>query len=155
MPPQHSGKLHSTPKLVDLMNLVAAVIPGKWREVALGLGLDSADISRIEASVPTHNPTPCYIDVFDTWKNKGTEDYTWDTLLKALRTSLVGESKLASTIEGQIQSIAHDSNLTSCMVVTGAHILKWWHVIFKTLFTLKFITVKIYLVRLGSPGLSV
>ena len=87
------------------MNLVAPKIPGKWREMALGLGLNLADISRIEADVPTHQPTPCYLAVFDTWKNKGTKDYTWDTLLKALRTPLVDESKLASTIEGQIQSL--------------------------------------------------
>ena len=111
------------------MTLVAAVIPGKWREVALGLGLDSADISRIEASVPTHQSTPCYLAVFDTWKKKGTKDYTWDTLLKALRTPLVDESILASTIEGQIQSLAHDSNLTF-LVVMGAHILKWWYVLY-------------------------
>ena len=95
------------------MNHVAAKIPGKWREMALGLGLDSADISRIEADVPTHESNHCYFAVFDTWKNKGSEDYTWDTLLKALRTPLVDESKLASTIEGQIQSLVHDSNLTS------------------------------------------
>ena len=102
MPPQYSGKLHSTPELVELMNLVAATIPGKWREMAVGLGLNSADISRIEADVPTHDSNRCYCAVFATWKNKGTKDYTWDTLLKALRTPLVDESKLASTIEGQI-----------------------------------------------------
>ena len=81
------------------MNTVAAKIPGKWREVAIGLGLDSIDISHIEADVPTHKSTPCYLAVFDTWKNKGTEDYTWDTLLNALRTPLVGARKLATSIE--------------------------------------------------------
>ena len=84
------------------MNSVAAKIPGKWREVAIGLGLDFADISRIEADVPTHKSTPCYLAVFDTWKNKGTEDYTWETLLKALRTPLVGGRKLANNIESQL-----------------------------------------------------
>ena len=84
------------------MNTVAAKIPGRWREVAIGLGLDSTDISYIEADVPTHKSTPCYIAVFDTWKNKGTEDYTWDTLLKALRTPLVGARKLAKSIESQL-----------------------------------------------------
>ena len=84
------------------MNTVAATIPEKWREVGVGLGLDSADISRIEADVPTHKSTPCYIAVFDTWKEKGTKEYTWDTLLKALRSPLVDASKLARTIEGQL-----------------------------------------------------
>ena len=102
VPPQHSGKLHSTPELGDLMNLVAAKIPEKWREVGIGLGLDTTDIKRIEADVPTHKSTLCYVDVFDTWKNKGTTKYTWGTLLKALRTPSVDASKLASTIEGQL-----------------------------------------------------
>ena len=84
------------------MNFVAAKIPEKWREVGIGLGLDSADISRIEADIPTHKSTPCYLAVFDTWKNKGTKDYTWDTLLKALKTPLVDAQKLASTIESRL-----------------------------------------------------
>ena len=99
---QHPRKSHSTPELGDLMKAVAAKIPGKWREVGIGLGLDSTDISRIEADVPTQKSTPCYLAVFYTWKNKGTKEYTWDTLLKALRSPLVDASKLASTIEGQL-----------------------------------------------------
>ena len=84
------------------MNTVAAKIPGKWKEMAIGLGLDFADISRIEADVPTQKSTPCYLAVFDTWKNKGTKEYTWDTLLKALRTPLVDAQKLANAIESQL-----------------------------------------------------
>ena len=84
------------------MNHVAAMIPEKWREVGIGLGLNSADISRIEADVPTHKSTPCYVMVFDTWKNKGTKEYMWNILLEALRTPLVNASELASTIEGQL-----------------------------------------------------
>ena len=101
-PPQHLGELHSTPKLGDLMNTVAAKIPGKWREVAIGLELDYADISRIEANNPTQKFTSCYLAVFDAWKNKGSKEYTWDTLLKALRTPLVDAQRLASTIESRL-----------------------------------------------------
>ena len=84
------------------MNTVAAMIPGKWKEMAIGLGLDFADISRIEADVPTQRSTSYYLAVFDTWKNKGTKEYTWDTVLKALRTPLVDAQKLANTIESQL-----------------------------------------------------
>ena len=100
--PQHSGKLHSSPQLRDLMNFVAAKIPEKWREIGIELGLDSADISRIEAEVPTHKSTPCYLAVFYKWESKGTTEYTWDTLLKALRTPSVDAMNLANTIEGQL-----------------------------------------------------
>ena len=102
VPPQHLGKLHSSPQLSDLMNFIAAKIPEKWREVGSQLGLDSADINRIEAEVPTHKSTPCYLAVFYKWESKGTTEYTWNTLLKALRTPLVDASKLANTIEGQL-----------------------------------------------------
>ena len=84
------------------MNTVAAMIPGKWKEIAIGLGLDFADISRVEADVPTQKSTSCYLAVFDTWKNKGTKEYTWDTVLKALRTPLVDAQKLANMIESQL-----------------------------------------------------
>ena len=84
------------------MNFVAAKIPEKWREVGIGLGLDATDIKRIEAEVPTHKSTPCYLAVFDTWKNKGTTEHTWDTLLTVLRSPLVDASNLANTIEGQL-----------------------------------------------------
>ena len=84
------------------MNSIAANIPSQWREVAIGLGLDSADISRIEGDIPTHKSTPCYIAVFNTWKNKGTEEFTWGTVLEALRTPLVNAQSLANTLESQL-----------------------------------------------------
>ena len=72
--PQHSGKLHSSPQLRDLMNFVAAKIPEKWREVGIELGLDSADISCIEAEVPTHKSSPCYLAVFYKWESKALQN---------------------------------------------------------------------------------
>ena len=84
------------------MNAVAASIPRKWKEMGIGLGLDFTDISRIEADVSTQKSTSCYLTVFDTWKNKGSKEYTWDTLLKALRTPLVDAQELANTIESQL-----------------------------------------------------
>ena len=87
---------------MDLMNFVAAEIPGKWREVAIGLGLDFPDIHRIEANNPTNNP---YVAVFDTWKNNGAEEYTWKTLLNVLRTPSVNAQKLASIVESQLAQL--------------------------------------------------
>ena len=84
------------------MNTVAAKIPGKWREMAIGLGLDFADISRIEADVPTQKSTSCYLTVFEIWKNKAAEEFTWDAILEALRTPLVNAQDLANTIESQL-----------------------------------------------------
>lgn len=100
-PSHQPGKLHSAPETRDLMNEVAAKIPDKWAEVAIGLGLDFTDIKRIKTDIPTPNSTTLYCAVFDTWKNKVTEEYTWNTVLKALRTPLVDAHKLAEDIENQ------------------------------------------------------
>ena len=42
---------------------------------------------------------PCYMEVFDLWKNKITKPYTWATILSTLRTGLVDSSRLAKTLE--------------------------------------------------------
>ena len=98
------GKLHSAPETRDLMNEVAAKIPDKWADVAIGLGLDFTDIKRIKTDVPAPNSTTLYCAVFDTWKNKATEEYTWKTILKTLRTPLVDAHKVAEDIENQLLS---------------------------------------------------
>ena len=93
--------ISSAPELNDLMNRVAAQIPSKWREMGIGLGLDAADLSRIEVDVPTHKSTPCYIAVFTTWKSKTTKDYTWATIITALKSPLVDEQRLAKELENE------------------------------------------------------
>ena len=101
--PSHPlGNLQSAPELGDLMNEIAAKIPDKWMEVAIGLGLVASDIKRIETDVPTHKAYPCYMEVFDVWKNKITKPYTWDTILRTLRTELVNAHRLAETLESRL-----------------------------------------------------
>ena len=92
------GNLHSAPEFADLMNEVATEIPDKWKEVAIGLGLTPSDIKRIETDIPTQKSNLCYIEVFDTWK-KSDKKYTWETLLKTLRTKLVNTPSLATALE--------------------------------------------------------
>ena len=101
---QSLGNLHSTPELGDLMNEVATEIPDKWKEVAIGLGLTASDIKRIETDIPTQKSNLCYIEVFDTWKKSDKKKYTWETLLKTLRTKLVNTPSLATALERRLTS---------------------------------------------------
>jgi len=98
------GNLHSAPEFADLMNEVATEIPDKWKEVAIGLGLTPSDIKRIETDIPTQKSNLCYIEVFDTWKKRDLKKYTWETLLKTLRTKLVNTPSLATALERRLTS---------------------------------------------------
>ena len=90
------------PTLEDLMTEVAAAIPHKWREVAVGLGLRAADIQRINAENPQQNCTQCYIAVFDTWERTETKPYIWKTIIDCLHSSLINERKLANEISDRL-----------------------------------------------------
>ena len=80
------------------MTEVAAVIPHKWREVAIELDLTVSDIYRINAENPQQNCTQCFIAVFVTWERTETEPYTWKTIIDCLDTPLVNEKRLAKEI---------------------------------------------------------
>ena len=84
------------------MNEIATVIPERWREVGIALGLDDSDIKRIETDVPTHRAYLCYMEVFGMWKNQITKPYTWETILRTLRTKLVNAPSLATALESRL-----------------------------------------------------
>ena len=94
-------KLHTAPELREFISEVAVKIPDKWKQVAIGLGLDESEIGSIEAEMPPEKYTLCYVAVLDEWKHKGAAKYTWDTLVKALRSSHFDD--LAMTLEYKLQ----------------------------------------------------
>ena len=86
------------------MNEIATEIPERWREVGIGLGLVDSDIKRIETDVPTQKSNLCYMEVFGTWKKRITKPYTWETILRTLRTKLVDAPRLATALESRFTS---------------------------------------------------
>ena len=78
------------------MTEVAAAIPDKWRQVAVGLRLQAADIRRIKAD--EQECAMRFLAVFDTWESTETEPYTWKTIIDCLDTPLVNEKRLAKEI---------------------------------------------------------
>ena len=95
--------LDNEPELPDLMNKIAAKIPSKWRDVGLQLGLDKGVLDGIAVISPGDN-NHCFTNVFTRWKNQNsaTHPYTWSTVLKALQTAAVGESRLSEEIKKKL-----------------------------------------------------
>ena len=93
--------LDSKPELSDLMNEVAAIIPGKWRDVGLQLGVDKGVLDGIAHSSPENNNL-CYTDVFTRWMNLTTHQYTWLKVVQVLESPAVGEKRLADKIKNKL-----------------------------------------------------
>ena len=81
------------------MNDVAAKIPARWRDVAIKLGLEVEELNSVDERVPSRDPHQCYYHVFNIWKAKNTTPYTWESVIKALKSSSVDEQKIAEDIE--------------------------------------------------------
>ena len=97
--------LDSQPKLLDLMNEVATKIPGKWRDMGLQLGVDHGVLEGI-ATINPGDTHLCYTNVFSRWKNQNStaHPHTWSTIVQALNSPVVGESRLADKIMSELSS---------------------------------------------------
>ena len=101
---QHSRHgLDSEPELPVLLNVVAAKIPCKWKDIGLQLGVDQGVLEGIAATSPS-DTNHCYIKVFTRWKdqNSPTHPYAWSTLVNALEALAVGENRLADEIRNNL-----------------------------------------------------
>ena len=88
----------SAPRMGDLTNRVAAIIPHKWNQVAIQLELDRGVRNRIES-----DRKGCCLDQFiavlEEWKQSESLPYTWKTLISVLKSASVGEKALAEQLE--------------------------------------------------------
>ena len=95
--------LDSQPELADLVNKVAAKIPGKWKDVGLQLGLDNGVLDGMATGSPG-DLNQYWRNVFTRWKNLNskTRPYTWSTIVQALKVEAVTEFRLAEEIENEV-----------------------------------------------------
>ena len=92
--------VQSAPELSDVMNEVAAKIPEKWHEVGIQLGLEQHQLKFLSESSPPGSQL--FASVFTAWKNCMRKDYTWATLIQALKTPAVNELRLARELTAQL-----------------------------------------------------
>ena len=86
--------------LAQFMEHIAAVIPDKWKLVAIGLGLTMSQISAIDQQHRGHSQF-CFAEVFDHWQRVPTSQrpVNWTTLVNILQCQFVGEAVLADRIQ--------------------------------------------------------
>eukprot|EP00731_Ephydatia_muelleri_P033985 Em0044g5a len=89
------------PKLEDLMNEIGAVIPSKWRDVGVQLGIAPGVLDGIQRQ-NTEKPRSCQVSfeqVFNEWRLQGSKTtYTWTHIIGILRRPAIGENDLAETL---------------------------------------------------------
>ena len=86
----------SEPADDDLANHVAAIIPDKWKQVAIQLRVSRSVIKRI--STDEKGSFDQFMAVFDHWKSASTKPYTWKILVDALKSRSVDEVKVADEL---------------------------------------------------------
>ena len=87
----------SEPRLSQLMNEVAAKIPHLWRLVGDQLEIPPGVL---EALSMQHNgrPIECFREVLVHWRRNPEVAYSWESMVKVLRSAAIGQQELAGTI---------------------------------------------------------
>ena len=82
------------------MNDVAAKARDQWMNFGTMLDIDSSVLYSFKSR---HNADPiaCYRDVFTQWKATTIYPYTWATVVKILKSNLIGRHDLAAEIKGK------------------------------------------------------
>ena len=80
----------------DLANHVASKVSSKLTELAIQLGLEMTDITRIK--IDNHGEFNQLMAVFAHWQTAQTGPYTWEFLISALGSSSVNEIALADAL---------------------------------------------------------
>ena len=96
-PDEYTG-LRYEPKYIDLINKVATEIPTLWREIGLELGLAHHRLDCIETE-QNRKQIRCFGEVLRSWREQHTAPYTWETIIRALQTKVVGQYELAQTLK--------------------------------------------------------
>ena len=81
----------------ELLEKVAHKANGDtWEMVALVLDIDQEMLEKISKY---SNPIRSYSAVFDQWRKKEHPPFTWEAIINALQSPIVGEDSLAREIE--------------------------------------------------------
>ncbi|CAI8020168.1 hypothetical protein GBAR_LOCUS12066 [Geodia barretti] len=94
---QTAFKRTSSPKMSDLANRVAAIIPGKWVQVAIQLEIGMGAIDAVR-----RDKRECFEQftaILDIWERSSSPPFTWNTLVSVLKSPSVNENALARELE--------------------------------------------------------
>ena len=86
--------------LTDLLNLVVANIPSKWK--LFGMLVDVPE--QFFDTYPIYDSKECFIRVIMSWKKSGQPEFKWETVLEILEMPIMSEPKLALDIRSKLAS---------------------------------------------------
>lgn len=89
------------------MNDVAAVVSVSWKNIAIQLELNVADIAHVEEE--SRKVVDCLREVFILWKRKVTRPYTWATMIAVLKSGSVAENRIANKLEMKYYNVSNQS----------------------------------------------
>ncbi len=92
--------LKSKPQLSDLMDEVAVRTPSCWHAIGIRLNLPSEQL-RVWDEKPLDQR---FSLVFSTWKNNGTPEYSWETMIEVLKSPSVKAIRLAQELNEKFTS---------------------------------------------------
>ena len=94
------SRLCAQPKESELMIEATCLKPQTLFTLAITLGLTISDVCNIE--VKTLDPLRRFMELFDLWQAKASSPYTWETFVKALEDSAVGENAVAAKLRRKL-----------------------------------------------------
>ena len=81
----------------DLANRVAAIIPGKWMQVAIQLEIGMGAIDAVRGE--NRKCSEQFMAILDIWERSSSPPFTWNTLVSVLKSPSVNENALARELE--------------------------------------------------------
>ena len=91
--------MEDEPSISLLMEKVAVAIPFKYEAVGIQLGIPIADLKvlhpRSQCLEDSHR---AFSEVFDIWGRRVLRPYKWSTIVDVLKTTHVGEDRLAEML---------------------------------------------------------
>ena len=95
-----NNKTNKRPSQKELKQLVTSKVAHKWFPIGIGLGMSGEQLEEIREN-SNDIPDRCLGNLFYEWEQNPHKDkpYTWDTLLKVLRSVKVREESLAKNLE--------------------------------------------------------
>ena len=83
------------PNSQEFLDEVAIFAQDKWALIGIQLGIEEQELSTMEQHTDVIRR---FSKIFDVWKRRRTSPFTWETILKALKSPSVGENQLAAVI---------------------------------------------------------
>ena len=93
-----TSSLQSKKLTVNSLLLELESVSSKWYELALVLGVSADDLEKIRSKYPNTNPDICMVEALGRWL-KANVHASWNDIVTAVSSSVVGDKRLAGTIQ--------------------------------------------------------